>query len=207
MSRGARPPRPVPPGTDPATGCAGLLLAAGAGSRFGADKAALALAGTSFGDRALGALRGGGCDPLLVVVAPGRWRPTVSVQVVPNPDPSRGLSSSLRVGLQHIGPGTDAVVVTLADTPLVVAEHVRRLLRAWSGGARLAVASYSGARRTPVLLGREHWAGAAEAASGETGARAYLELATGDVLDVDCTDLGRWQDVDTPADLARLRLR
>ena len=59
-----------------------------------------------------------------------------------------------------------------------------------------AVATYDGVRGHPVLLGREHWAGVGETATGDEGARRYL--ATHDVIEVDCTGLADPADLDVP---------
>ena len=98
-----------------------------------------------------------------------------------------------------------AVVITLVDTPTVGAEVVHRLVAAWRGGAQVAVATYAGARRTPVLLARAHWAEAGARAEGDTGARAFLAAHPEWVTEVECADVGRWRDLDTPAELSSWR--
>lgn len=60
-------------------------------------------------------------------------------------------------GLLACGPGARAAVVALADQPLVGAAAVRRLVEAFVGGAGVAVATYGGRRRNPVLFSREVW--------------------------------------------------
>ena len=60
----------------------------------------------------------------------------------------------------------------------------------------LAVATYDGVRSHPVLIGREHWAGVIETATGDEGARRYL--AARNVLEVDCTGLADPADLDVP---------
>jgi nicotine blue oxidoreductase len=180
------------------------VLAAGQGRRLGRPKAAVELAGRRLVDRATATLRAGGCHPVVVVsgatplVVPG-------ATVVPNPRWRTGLGGSLRVGLAALPAAAPAVVMTLVDTPTVAAESVHRLVAAWRGGAQVAVATYAGARRTPVLIVRAHWAEAAARAEGDAGARAFLAAHPELVTEVECADLGRWLDLDTPADLARAR--
>jgi xanthine dehydrogenase accessory factor len=70
--------------------------------------------------------------------------------------------------------GADACVVALVDQPRVTVEAVRRLRAAHADGAAVAVASYGGRSRNPVLLGRASWAGVAAAAQGDEGARPWL---------------------------------
>jgi CTP:molybdopterin cytidylyltransferase MocA len=114
-----------------------------------------------------------------------------------------GIASSLAAALQALEPRTEvrAVVIGLADQPLVGAEAYRRLARAYDDGARLAVATYGGERGNPVLLAREHW-DEAMALTGDEGARVLLRRH--EALDVPCDGTGSPNDVDTPADLAAL---
>jgi CTP:molybdopterin cytidylyltransferase MocA len=198
------------------TTVAGVLLAAGEGSRFGQPKALVELNGQTLAERGVGLLRAGGADPILVVTGavPLELGGTLTVD---NPQWRTGMGSSLRAALQalseagrgpEIGPemGTDigAVVVALADQPLVGAEAVARLIAAYRGGASVAVAAYDGQPRNPVLLAREHWPEVIATATGDQGARTFLRTRPELVTLVECGDTGRPDDIDTPADLARI---
>jgi nicotine blue oxidoreductase len=181
---------------------AGLLLAAGGGSRLGRPKAGVEYDGSTLAARGVATLRAGGCDPVLVVLGPVDVE--VDADVVRNPRWASGMGSSLRVGLAALPPGTDAVVVALADQPLVGAAAVARLVAAWQGGAVAAVATYAGAPRNPVLLDRSVWVSVAAAADGDEGARPWLRAHPERVAPVACDGTGSPYDVDTPEDLARL---
>jgi CTP:molybdopterin cytidylyltransferase MocA len=198
------------------TTVAGVLLAAGEGSRFGQPKALVELNGQTLAERGVGLLRAGGADPILVVTGavPLELDRTLTVD---NPQWRTGMGSSLRAALQALseaarGPdigkemGTDigAVVVALADQPLVGAEAVARLIAAYRGGASVAVAAYDGQPRNPVLLAREHWPEVIATATGDQGARTFLRTRPELVTLVECGDTGRPDDIDTPADLARI---
>ena len=102
------------------------------------------------------------------------------------------------------GDEVGAVVVALADQPLVGEEAVRRLIGAYRGGASVAVAAYDGRPRNPVLIAREHWADVAAAATGDAGARGFLRARPELVTLIECGDTGRPDDIDTPDDLARI---
>lgn len=179
---------------------AGLLLAAGAGRRFGRPKALLELDGERLVDRGVRTLRGGGCAPVLVVSGAARVEVAGAV-VVPNPRWREGMGSSLRAGLAALPPGCPAVVVALVDQPGVTAGAVGRLVAAYRDGARIAVATYGGAPRNPVLLAAEHVAAAAESATGDRGARAFLRSRPDLVTPVPCDGVAVPDDIDTPGDL------
>ena len=188
------------------TSVAGVLLAAGEGSRFGRPKALVELNGQTLAERGVGLLRAGGADPILVVTgaAPVELGGTHTVY---NPAWRTGMGSSLRAALQAlIDTSTDvgAVVVALADQPLVGAQAVARLIAAYRDGATVAVAAYDGQARNPVLLAREHWAEVIATATGDQGARTFLRARPDVVTLVECGDTGRPDDIDTPEDLARI---
>lgn len=180
---------------------AGLVLAAGAGRRFGGPKAIALLYGERLVDRAARLLRNGGCEPVLVVYGavpldvPG-------AHTIENPAWMSGMGSSLRIGLAA-AEETDAtaVIVALVDTPWVGVEAVRRLRAAHERGAVIAVATYDGAARHPVLLGRDVWDDAARLAVGDVGARALMTNRPDLVVEVPCDDTGDPRDVDVLADL------
>jgi CTP:molybdopterin cytidylyltransferase MocA len=200
------------------TTVAGVLLAAGEGSRFGRPKALVEVNGRTLAERGADLLRAGGADPILVITgaAPIELGGTRTVY---NPEWRTGMGSSLRAALQALtgagasenadataggGLNVGAVVVALADQPLVGAEAVARLIAAYRAGASVAVAAYDGQPRNPVLLAREHWPEVIATATGDTGARAFLRARADLVTLVECSDTGRPDDIDTPADLARV---
>ncbi|RKS74555.1 nicotine blue oxidoreductase [Actinomadura pelletieri DSM 43383] len=185
---------------------AGLLLAAGEGSRFGRPKATLELDGERLVDRGVRTLRDAGCSPVVVVVGAEPVE-VIGAVVVPNADWRAGMGSSLRAGLAALPPACPAVVVALVDQPLVGATAVRRLIAAYEAGAAIAVATYGGAPRNPVLLRAEHFAGVADAAVGDMGARDFLRAHPDLVTSVPCDDVAAPDDIDTPDDLAALTRR
>lgn len=182
---------------------AGVLLAAGDGSRLGQPKAQVVVGGVTLANRGVALLRDGGAAPVIVVTGaadvdiPG-------VLAVHNPRWRTGMGSSLAAGLAAVPAGCAAAVIALADQPLVGAESVRRLIAAYRAGASVAVAAYDGKPRNPVLLRREHWAQAIELAVGDVGARPFLRARPDLVTLVECGDTGRPDDIDTTADLARI---
>jgi len=201
---------------------AGLVLAAGGGSRLGRPKAEVKIGGRRLVDLAVGACIRAGLSPVVVVLGAAWLTPmsladvrdggdgvdcgdgnTAEVWLVDNTDWATGMASSLRAGLAALESdlGIDAVVVTLVDTPSVSAEHLRRIGSTLRDGATAAVATYGGAARTPVGLTREIWADVAGTVAGDEGARGWLRAHPLLVTEVECADLGSWTDIDTPADL------
>lgn len=183
---------------------AGLLLAAGAGRRFGSPKALAVLPdGTSFLRRAIAALRDGGCAPVLVVLgaqAELARELAAGADVVVNEDWADGMGSSLGAGLAALPSTADAAMVLLVDTPGIGATAVARM-STYAEPAVVAVATYDGRRGHPVLLGREHWADVAKAAVGDTGARPFLLAHADLVVEVPCADIASPEDIDTQGDL------
>lgn len=188
---------------------AGLLLAAGAGTRMGGPKALLSWRGRPLVEHGVRMLAEGGCDPILVVVGAEAARVREEARlggatVVVAEGWAEGIGASLRTGLEALGSDVDAVVIALVDQPLVTATTVGRLIRAHHDGARVAVATYAGRQRNPVLLARRSWTAVGASAVGDVGARAWLRDHPDQVTAVACDDAGAPDDLDTPADLARL---
>ena len=194
---------------------AGLVLAAGSGSRFGQPKAEVQVGGRRLVDLAIESCVGAGLSPVVVVLGAVWLTPMpladsladhgTEIWLVENTDWATGLASSLRAGLAALEaePGVDAVVITLVDTVSVGREHVRRIGSALRDGATAAAATYLGDPRNPVGLAREVWADVDRTIEGDQGARLWLRANPQLVTDVECGDLGPWVDIDTPADLPR----
>jgi len=180
----------------------GVVLAAGAATRFGGGKAVARYRGERLVDRAVATLSAGGCDRVLVVVGALDVGAVHHAILVLNPDWHTGMGSSLQAGL-FAARDAAAVVVTLVDQPLIGAEAVRRLIEAWRDGAPIAVAAYEGRRAHPVLFGHDAVAAVLPTLSGDAGAREFL-ASRPDVVVVDCTGTGRPDDVDTVEALRRL---
>lgn len=177
----------------------GLLLAAGAGERFGGPKAlARDDDGTSWLLRSVQALRP--CAEIVVVLGAEAEQAAallpMSVSRIRAEDWAEGMGASLRAGLSGLAPTShEAALVSLVDLPDVDAAVVARLVAAATGPGVLARAAYDGVPGHPVLIGRDHWAGVVETATGDRGARDYL--AGREVALVECGDLASGADVDS----------
>jgi CTP:molybdopterin cytidylyltransferase MocA len=185
----------------------GLLLAAGGGRRMGRPKALLRdRYDVPFLVRAVEVLRDGGCAEVTVVLGAAADEargalPRDGVAVVEAERWEEGMGESLRAGLAALDRARVAALVHLVDLPDVGAGVVRRMVGGPPTTASLARATYHGRPGHPVLLGRDHWAGVVESATGDRGARDYLAAHEADVRLVECGDLADGHDVDSPADL------
>ena len=170
---------------------AGVLLAAGAGTRYGMPKV-LAAEGDWL-HSAVSALHGGGCDDVVVVLgaaivdAPGVARAVVAR------DWADGMSASVRAGLAAIA-GADLAVLHTVDTPDVGADVVRRVVDAAHAGG-LARACYVGRPGHPVVIASRFWPALLAGLHGDEGARRFL-AGRDDVVSVECGDLATGEDVD-----------
>jgi CTP:molybdopterin cytidylyltransferase MocA len=180
----------------------GLLLAAGEGRRLGRPKALLEdRHGSTWLGRSVAAVRDGGVNDVYVVIGAAHAEVTAALpagcRVVHAADWAEGMGASLHAGLTAVSTehaDADAVLVMLVDTPGVGPDVVRRMASR-SGPDAVARAAYGPEPGHPVLLGRDHWPGVLEVASGDRGARDYLKAHH--VTLVQCADIGTGDDVDT----------
>jgi len=143
---------------------AGVILAAGASTRMGEDKALLQYGGRSFLAGAIQLLQNS-CDFVVVVVGKNieSLRPVVyenSAYLVLNPQPETGQFSSLRLGLQAVlDRGRDAACVTLVDRPPAQAATMQMLknhfLRSSPERTWAVVPQFEGKHGHPVFFARE----------------------------------------------------
>ncbi|MFI9253910.1 NTP transferase domain-containing protein [Streptomyces sp. NPDC053069] len=190
---------------------AGLLLAAGGGRRLGGrPKALLEHRGRPLVEHAAGVLRAAGCARVHVVLGARaddvRARADLTGCVlVDNPDWAGGMGSSLRAGLASLaGTGVHAALVSLVDQPGIGPAAMARVLGAYEDEKSLVSAAYDGTRGHPVLFGAAHWPGIAATATGDRGARAYLQEHAGQIRLVECADVAEPYDIDIEADLRHL---
>ena len=128
-----------------------------------------------------------------------------SVALAPNPDWESGLASSLAVGIAAIAADVtcDAALVMLADQPHVDAEALRRLIEAFDDEHRIIASAYDETIGVPALFAREHFEDLMRL-TGDRGAGSWLRSRRNEVTSVALRRASL--DVDTPADVARLRV-
>lgn len=173
----------------------GVLLAAGAGRRYGRPKVLV----HGWLDTAVGALRDGGCADVVLVLGAAEVAAPPGVTAILAPDWRDGLSASVRAGLAEAdGRHADFAVLHVIDTPDVGPAVVARVLaRAVASPNGLARAYFGDRPGHPVVLARRHWPEVLARLAGDRGAGAYLR-GRADVEIVECADLAGGQDIDVP---------
>jgi CTP:molybdopterin cytidylyltransferase MocA len=186
-----------------------VLLAAGAGSRFGGPVHKLLASFRQTGsdsdvtviERSIRSALAADIGPVVVVtgavadVVPAHLSAAVTVRH--NHRWSEGQITSLRAGIDAAAAlGATTVVVGLADQPFIEPAAWRSVAEA---AGPIAVATYAGRRANPVKLDAEVWE--LLPASGDEGARALMRIRPDLVREVACT--GSPADIDTTEDLRR----
>lgn len=194
-----------------------MVPAAGRGRRFGGAKLLADLGGEALVNRTLRSLLEGGVDRVVVVAARGGAVATAGATTVPllgdprvelvlNPDPSRGMFSSIQEGLQVVD--ADTVLVLPADMPFVDSRTVAAVIRA-AAGFGIISPRHAGRRGHPVALSGTVCQAVLKAAVESNLKQALADLDPprtaldvddpGVLRDVDVAgDLGQWPDQDRP---------
>ncbi len=187
-----------------------IVLAAGTSSRFGGTKQAVEFDGAALVRRALHTATRVCGDNVITVIGHDAATVLRSMQsnsgfLVVNEDFESGLGSSIAAAARACPPQTDALLLMLADQPLVTADHLEALLRRWSGAAREIVATaYADTEGPPVLLPRATFDDLSRL-TGDTGARALFRDDRFSLKTVRFEDAA--VDIDTPSDLHRILRR
>lgn len=178
-----------------------IVLAAGAGTRFGEPKAGAELRpGVRFLDAVVESAADAGSNPIVAVVPESTPVPPPARAAV-NPNPRSEQVSSLRLGLAQLANApVVGTIVWPVDHPFVEVETVRALLDAFRrSGAPVVVPLHEGSRGHPVFFARETWLELMTVPSG--GARAVVHAHGAAVHDVIVPDRGILRNIDTRADL------
>ena len=183
---------------------AGILLAAGAATRFGGDKLLATLDdGSTIGRRSCANLVAAVPEVFAVVRAgdddlAGEFT-AAGAQTTVCADAQAGMGASLAHGVRTAG-DADAVIVALADMPWIHPATLAAVAGELRRGASVVVPRYQGRRGHPVGFARMHFPELTRLGNDE-GARELIAKA-GDVCWIDVDDPGVLRDVDVPGDLA-----
>ena len=180
---------------------AAVILGAGLGRRFGGPKAAAQLHGRTLLAHVVDVARQAGLDPVIAVIPTATPVPADVTPIV-NPDPERGLSSSLRLGIGAV-PRGQAALVLLVDQPTVAPASISAVLTA--RGARPILAAQAGGRLAPPVLLEPEAFPVVAGLTGDIGLREVFRQNPELVQAVPVT--AHAPDVDTPGDLECLEAR
>jgi molybdenum cofactor cytidylyltransferase len=188
-----------------------VLPAAGASRRMGRPKLLLPFRDGTIVSALAASLRAAGVDPIVLVTAPGdeelrNWAREAGLAVAINPDPERGMLSSIREGIKALTPAQrgEILLVSPADLPNLRAESILHLLRRMEEArAPLAHPTYHGRRGHPLAIAPE-LIPEIETLDPAVGLRQLRDRHAGSVLEVEVEDAGVVQDVDTVEDYRAL---
>lgn len=181
---------------------AGIVLSAGASTRAGSPKALALSDGHTFLERTAAALAD--LDQVIVVVAAPHASEIIEyfgsprLRFVENPDPGRGMFSSLQVGLAALPPESDAAVLSLIDHPHVQRASVQCLLEAWRATrAPLVRPMFSGRRGHPIVIDRAAFLPLLLESAEHRLCDALARAGAG--IDVEVDDPAILEDIDRPS--------
>jgi molybdenum cofactor cytidylyltransferase len=184
-----------------------VVLAAGAGSRFGGGKLTAAFGRGVLLDGALAAAFAAPVRSVTLVTGAGAERVAAAAQafdprirLVHAADHAEGMGASLRTGIASLPADAGGAFVFLGDMPRVPHAVLAPMAQALFAGAPAAAPVFEGRRGNPVLLGRELFPELL-ALTGDTGARAVLQRLGARLALVEAPDDGVLFDVDQPQDL------
>jgi molybdenum cofactor cytidylyltransferase len=186
-----------------------VVLAAGESTRLGSPKQLLKMGGRTLLETVVGRFTESRVDEVIVVlgrdseliqrkVALGRAR------VVTNRDYEKGLSSSIRTGIEAVGRESGAVILALGDQPLILVATIGALVQSYLETGGPVVAPYFRRQRgNPVLFDRKLFP-YLKRIEGDRGAKAVIKEHGWKVVRVDVKDPGVLLDIDSEADYRRV---
>lgn len=181
----------------------GVLLASGAGTRFGGNKLLVPVDGVPLYRRAMAVLAGAGLDRLAVcsaceeVLSAGAEYGFLPLY---NPGAAEGVSASIRLGLEHMA-DMDGALFSVCDQPWLTTESIIKLKNAFlESKATLCALSWRGVRGNPVIFPRDLF-GELAALTGDNGGGAVIRAHPDRLALVEASSPRELADVDTPADL------
>jgi molybdenum cofactor cytidylyltransferase len=186
----------------------GLVLGAGASSRFGQPKQLLPFKGSTLLGWAIDqAERATGLDEVIVVLgrAASEIREKVAfgnAKIVENPVFGEGCASSYRAGIEALDPRSEAIIILLGDQPGVDPETIDRVAGEWRHGeSQIALASYQGRKGHPMLFAKPLF-GQLVGLHGDKAAWKLVDANPG-LVRVIPFDRPFPEDIDTPEDFMR----
>ena len=186
-----------------------IILAAGRSTRMGEINKLLAdFNGAALVAQTLALVQAAGFEKIYVVTGhqDGKVRAALKsagVEFVHNENYADGLSSSIKAGIRALGQEVEGALIALGDMPMIHAMDLLAFRGTFTSQLDICAPMWKGQRGNPVLWGRAYF-NELLSLEGDNGARDLLEKYAGHVINVQMTDAGVLQDVDTPGDLMTL---
>ncbi len=188
-----------------------IVLAAGRSSRMGTPKQLLKISGSSLIQRATKTALATSCAPCVVVLGANAELilPELTpfqITVVTNRNWNTGMAGSIQCGLKaslEVDSKLDAILLMVGDQPALSAASLKQIVTAFcQNQGEIIAASYPDGAGTPALFAQSYFADLF-ALKGESGAKSLLQKNINRVVALPLPNVN--DDLDTPADVARLR--
>ncbi|MFH1132306.1 MAG: nucleotidyltransferase family protein [Pseudomonadota bacterium] len=194
--------------TEKASLLCGLIPAAGASRRMGRDKRQIIWRSRSILETTVHVLQSQGIRPIIVVLEPDSpcqdLPGLAETHKVYNPNPDRGMLSSIREGLRAVPKEALGVAILPGDHPFVPSQAIQALMRCFAQDQpRLLIPRYSGRKGHPLILHRDLF-DQASACDDQVGLRELVWRREADLQILDLNMHGADDDLDTPEDLWKL---
>jgi molybdenum cofactor cytidylyltransferase len=193
---------------------AGIILAAGASTRFGRPKQLLRLKGRYLIEWVLDAAVNSKLNQVVLVLGHAHEKilqaldqklQHAKIYIQINPEFEKGQSTSLRAGLSKVKDDFAAVMFILGDQPMLSKIKINKLLESyWSTEKNICVPVYKGVRKNPTVFSRRFYHQLMKI-EGDSGGRQLIDANHHQVLEVEIDDPLCFLDVDTKKDLEQLK--
>jgi len=193
---------------------AGIILAAGASTRFGRPKQLLRLKDKYLIECVLDAALNSRLSRVVLVLGYAHQKILQALRekaqhsklhIEVNPHYKKGQSHSLRAGLSTVKDDFAAVIFLLGDQPMLNSATINTLLeRFWADDKDICVPTYRGQRKNPVIFSRRFYSHLMDV-KGDMGARQIIDDNPDQVLTVEMDDPLGFLDIDTQNDFESLK--
>ncbi len=180
-----------------------ILLAAGESKRMGRPKLLLKWGQWTIIEKSVDTLLSSKIDELIVVLgykarAILRRLGARRLKAVINHHYRMGMSTSIRRGLGSVNSKSEAILIALADQPLIETDVINHLIDVYSQNPHgIVLPSYEGKRGHPVIVNRLRYQGEMGELMGDVGCRPILNRHPEDILEVEVDSKGVIIDIDS----------
>jgi len=178
-----------------------ILLGAGESKRMGKNKLLLPWGKKTIFEHCLQTLLRSEVKEVIIVIN-DRLKEFIrpihaqKIKVVINPHYKRGMSTSIRRGVQAIAPGSEGVLIALGDQPFIKTRTINAMIKAFAQGRKgILIPSFRGKRGNPVIFHRRFRRELLEL-KGDVGGKSIIKNHPGEILDIPLKSEGVVKDID-----------